>query len=126
MDKLPKNISGAFGELTVARELMLHDFQIYFPYQGNNEDDDLTVVNNKTGNVYRIQIKTKQDKDKWSAVFFKNIKKKTNKNLIYALYELPTGKIFIVSNNDLLDLEANKKGFADKDEKYLNKWDLLK
>lgn len=119
-----KTQSGAIGELIVAKELVANGYRIHFPYQGNNKEDDLTVVNEKTGNVRRVQVKTKQDDKKWSAIFFKDIK--ANDALFYILYEQPTESYYIVPSKVLIASEADKKGFADAEGKYLNKWDLMK
>ena len=126
--KLDKTTAGQIAELCAAKELVKNGFRVYFPHQANSKDDDLAVVNIKSRNVYRVQVKSKNDtRIPWSAMYyFKNIKKKAHKSLFFILYEKPTEKFYIVPSQQLAKLEADKKGFSDEKGKYLGKWDLLK
>ena len=125
---MDKKTSSTVAELIVASKLVENGFRIYLPHQANNKDDDLIAVNIETDNIFRIQVKSKKDTKKtWSArFFFRNIQKKANKTWIFILYEHPTGKTYIVPSNDLAKQKSNTKGFSDENEKYLDRWDLLK
>jgi len=117
---------GQMAELRAAKELVKNGFRVYFPHQANARDDDLAVVNKESGNVYRIQVKSKNDTNPWSAMYFKTIEEKAHKSWFFILYEKPTDSFYIVPSLQLAKLEADKKGFSDEKGKYLGKWGLLK
>jgi tetratricopeptide (TPR) repeat protein len=123
--KMDKTTVGLIAELATAKELVRHGFRIYFPHQAAAADDDLVAVNGDTGNVYRIQVKSKMGTALWSAIFFRNIKEKAHKSWFFILYEQPTERFYIVPSEQLAKLEADTKGFKDEEGKYLCKWDLL-
>jgi len=124
--KLSRTTVGQMAELCAAKELVKNGFRVYFPHQASAEDDDLIAVNKKSGNVYRIQVKSKNDTRLWSAMYFKSIKEKAHKSWFFILYEEPTEKFYIVPSLQLAKLDADKKGFSDGEDKYLGKWGLLK
>jgi hypothetical protein len=128
--KYSREISGAVGEFEVAKQLTINGFRIYLPYQGNNANDDFAVVNEKSGNVYRIQVKTKQDTKPWSSMYFKNINEICHKSLFFVLHEITTSSFFIVPSEDLAKADTDKNSFNTNEEtvckKYCNKWNLLK
>jgi hypothetical protein len=74
--KLSNTTVGHVAELCAAKELVKNGFRVYFPHQANAKDDDLIAVNKESGNVYRIQVKSKNDTKPWSAIYFKSIKEK--------------------------------------------------
>jgi hypothetical protein len=119
-----KQQNGIVGELMAAKELVTKGFRVYFPHQGNTKDDDLVAVNKKSGNVYRIQVKTKKDLKKWSAIYFKKIKEQQHKSFFYILLEREKD-FYIVPSKALANMDAEKSGF-ENNSKYRDKWDLLK
>ena len=123
---MDKNKDGAFCELLAAAELVKKGFRVYFPHQAYAKEDDIVAVNGITGNVYRVQVKSKKDKQKWSGLLFKGIKEKAHASWFFVLYERCTGNFSVVPSKDLSAMDADKNGFADEKGKYLGKWDLLK
>jgi len=127
MERKPdKTTVGQIAELGTAKELVKKGFRVYVPHQASAKDDDLIAVNKETGNVYRIQVKSKNDTKAWSAIYFKSIKERAHKLWFFILYEKPTERFYIVPSKQLAKQEADKKGFSDEKGKYLDKWDLLK
>jgi len=127
MEKKPSRATvGQMAELRTAKELVKNGFRVYFPHQANAKDDDLVVVNKESYNVYRIQVKSKNDTKPWSAMYFKTIEEKAHKSWFFILYEKPTENFYIVPSLQLAKLEADKNGFSDEKGKYLGKWGLLK
>ena len=124
--KLNRTTVGNIAELDTAKELVKNGFRVYIPHQANAKDDDLVAVNKESGNVYRIQVKSKNDTNPWSAMYFKTIEKKAHKAWFFILYEKPTENFYIVPSLQLAKLEADKNGFSDEKGKYLGKWGLLK
>jgi len=130
---MTRKLSGIIGELKFAEAVSFNKCRFYIPYNGNNKDDDFAVVNEKTGNVYRIQVKAKQDKKKWSKLYFKGISKECNKSLIYVLVEHRKKKedddrFFVIKCKDLVKIKADEEGFDHNDrknKKYQNNWSLL-
>jgi hypothetical protein len=123
--KLSRATVGQMAELCAANELVKNGFRVYFPHQASAEDDDLIAVNKESGNVYRIQVKSKNDTRLWSAMYFKSIKEKAHKSWFLILYERPTEKFYIVPSLQLTKLEADKNGFCDEKGEYRGKWGLL-
>jgi hypothetical protein len=128
MEKKTDNTTvGLTAELAAAKELVAYGFRIYFPHQAAAKDDDLVAVNGDTGNVYRIQVKSKNEPGLWSpTIYFRNIQKKAHESWFFILYDRSNGQFYIVPSKQLAKLKANKNGFSDKEGNYLNKWDLLK
>jgi len=124
--KVSNTTAGQIAELCAAKELVKNGFRIYFPHQANAKDDDLVAVNKESGNVYRIQVKSKNDTYPWAARYFTNIKEKAHRSWFLILYERPTEKFYIVPSLQLAKQEADKNGFKDEKGKYLGKWGLLK
>ena len=123
--KLSRTTVGQMAELCAAKELVKNGFRVYFPHQASAEDDDLIAVNKKSGNVYRIQVKSKNDTKRWSPVYFKSIEGKAHESWFFILYERPTENFYIVPSKQLEKLEADKNGFSDEEGEYLGKWGLL-
>ena len=88
-------------------------------------DGSKGVVNKDSDNVYRIQVKSKNDTKPWSAIYFRGIKEKAHKSWFFILYEEPTNNFYIVPSLQLAKLDADKKGFSDGEGKYCGKWGLL-
>jgi len=124
--KVSNTTAGQMAELRTAKELVKNGFRVYFPHQANAKDDDLIAVNKESGNVYRIQVKSKNDTRLWSAMYFRGIKGKAHRSLFFILYEKPTERFHIVPSIQLVKQEADNNGFCDKNDKYLCKWGLLK
>ena len=142
------NIStGNSGEYFVAGELERRGFTCAVP-MSNTKDFDILAINRDTFNQYAIQVKTTAFKQKDWALNKKN-EDLIGENIIYifvSLNELEQPEYHIVSSaivaetikvshqewlntpgrNGQKHNDNPMRRFTDKEDKYLNRWDLLK
>lgn len=139
------NIGNA-GEYFVAGELERRGFTVAVP-MSNVKDFDILVINRTTYKQFAIQVKTTGYKQKVWTLNEKNENLKGD-NIFYVLVslnELGTPEYHIVPSDVVADTireehkvwfeTPGKKGqphkqtpirkFSDKEDKYLNRWDLL-
>ena len=142
------NIStGNAGEYFVAGELERRGFTCAVPMSGT-KDFDILVINRTTNNQYAIQVKTTIYKHKEWTLGIKN-ENLIDDNIFYvfvSLNELDVPEYHIVPSNVVAQSikeshqawlnTPGRKGqqhndnpvrkFSDKNDEYLNRWDLLK
>lgn len=142
------NIStGNSGEYFVAGELERRGFTCAVP-MSNTKDFDILIINRENNNQYAIQVKTTSYKQKKWTLSKKN-EDLVGDNIFYvfvSLNELETPEYHIVPSSVVaksvkdghqlwLDTpgkqgqkhnDNNIRNFYDKEDIYLNRWDLLK
>ena len=142
------NVSiGNSGEYFVAGELERRGFTCAVP-MSNTKDFDILAINRSSLNQYAIQVKTTSYKQKSWTLNKKN-EDLIGENIIYifvSLNELEQPEYHIIPSSIVANTikEGHKKWlntlgrnnqkhndgsirkFSDKDDTYLNRWDLLK
>ena len=137
---------GNAGEYFVAGEIERHGFTVAVP-MSNVKDFDIPAINRQTYQQYAIQVKTTGYKKK-SWTLTKKAETLEGDNIFYcfvSLNELEPPEYHIVPShvvakhtregyaewiqqtaaNGKKHNENNMRGFSDKDDEYLNRWDLL-
>ena len=138
---------GNSGEYFVAGELERRGFTVALP-MSNVKDFDVLAINRETHEQFAIQVKTTGYKQKKWTLSKKN-EELVGHNIYYifvSLNELDTPEYHIVPSNVVADTiktahqvwlhtpgqkgqkhnDINIRTFEDKDDTYLNRWDLLK
>ncbi len=145
---MKNNISiGNSGEYFVAGELERHGFTVAVP-MSNTKDFDILAISRETNNQYAIQVKSTSYKQKKWAIDKKN-ESVVGDNIIYffvILYGDEPPVYHIVNSKIVADnikkrheewlatpgLQGQKhndtsiRQFYDKEDLYLNNWDILK
>lgn len=141
------NVStGNAGEYFVAGELERHGFTVAVP-MSNVKDFDILAINRTTYKQFAIQVKTTGYKQKKWTLSKKN-EDLSGDNIIYvfvSLNELETPEYHIVPSKIVAETlqsshkewlrtpgkhgqlhnDNNIRSFQDKDDLYLNRWDLI-
>ncbi|GMO36003.1 MAG: hypothetical protein Ta2F_11880 [Termitinemataceae bacterium] len=144
MTKLQSTQSGITGEYFVAAELSKRGYIASLTLK-NTKGVDILVANEDASKFIGIQVKTKQNAKKRWLLSEKN-EDFCSKNLYYVFVDLKTDSepsvpdYHIVPSKDVADsikeghknfLKSNHndttmREFLDKNDAYLNKWDILK
>lgn len=146
MERLSSISSGITGEYLAAGELSRHGYIASVTLK-NSKGVDILVTNSNATKTLAIQVKTNQGSNKWW-LLDKKAEDSYSKSLFYIFVNLNNGKtpdFYIVPSKVVAKfvIKTHKKwlktpgregqahndnpmrGFKDKGEKYLNKWELL-